>query len=65
MKHTIAMLAASAALIASTITFAAQSEQAELPQIEAEQRQEQLVNMPEPASFGDDICWIAPEWRDS
>lgn len=65
MKHTIAMLAASVALIGTTLTFAADSDQVQLPQIEAEQRQQELVNMPEPASFGDDICWIAPEWRDS
>ena len=24
----------------------------------------QLRQLPDPATFADDICWVAPEWRD-
>ena len=65
MKSTFAMLAVLTALIANGLTFAADSEQVVLPQVEEEQRQDQLTNLSEPEAFSDDICWVAPEWSDS
>lgn len=65
MKSIFAMLAVVMALVANGLTFAADSDQVDFSQIDAEQRQQQLVNMSEPEAFSDDICWIAPEWRDS
>jgi hypothetical protein len=65
MKSTLSMLALAAALMTSGAPFAAGDTQPVLPEVEAQQRQTQLNSLPEPAAFSDDICWVAPEWRDS
>jgi hypothetical protein len=65
MKSTLSMLALAAALMTSSAPFAAGDTQPVPPEVEAQQRQAQLNSLPEPAAFSDDICWVAPEWRDS
>jgi len=34
------------------------------PVSHAQQRQIALRQLPDPARYADDICWVAPEWRD-
>jgi hypothetical protein len=65
MKSTLSMLALAATLVTSGAVLAAGDGQPVLPEVEAQQRQAQLASLPEPAAFSDDICWVAPEWRDS
>jgi hypothetical protein len=65
MRSTLSILALAATLVTSGAPFAAGDSQPVLPEVEAQQRQAQLTGLPEPAAFSDDICWVAPEWRDS
>ena len=30
-----------------------------------QERQVALKKLPDPSGFKDDICWVAPEWRDN
>jgi len=65
MKSILSMLALVAAIAAAGTSFAAGDRQSALPEVGAQQRQAQLTSLSEPEAFSDDICWVAPEWRDS
>jgi hypothetical protein len=52
------------AMLFGTATQAAEETQRAAPITEAQDRQIALRQLSDPARYADDLCWVAPEWRD-
>jgi hypothetical protein len=52
------------AILFATATQAAGQTQPAAPITEAQDRQIALRQLPDPARYADDLCWVAAEWRD-
>jgi hypothetical protein len=52
------------AMLFGTAIHAAEQPQQADPITKEQDRQIALRQLPDPVRYADDLCWVAPEWRD-